>query len=126
MKQLNILIIEDERFISELYMRSLEKAGHQVTLCADGEDGLAAAQTDQYDIILLDIMVPTITGFEILKRLRDPAITKPIRARIIISTNLEQSEEDKEHIERQADGYIVKAEMTPKQLVAFLDQFTTA
>lgn len=122
---MNILIIEDERFISELYTRALEKAGHQVTICADGEDGLKAAQTDTFDIILLDIMVPTITGFEILKRLRDPSASKPIRARIIISTNLEQAEEDKENIEQQADGYIVKAEMTPKQLVEFLGQLTT-
>lgn len=122
---MNILIIEDERFISELYTRALEKAGHQVTLYADGEDGLKAAQTDAFDLILLDIMVPTITGIEILKRLRDPSLSQPIRARIIISTNLEQAEEDKERIEQQADGYIVKAEMTPKQLVAFLDQFTT-
>lgn len=122
---MNILIIEDEHFISELYTRALEKAGHQVTICADGEDGLKAAQTDTFDVILLDIMVPTITGFEILKRLRDPSASKPIRARIIISTNLEQAEEDKENIEQQADGYIVKAEMTPKQLVEFLGQLTT-
>lgn len=118
---LNILIIEDERFISELYNRALEKAGHKVTICSDGEDGLREAETDNYDVILLDIMVPTMTGFEIMKRLRaDDA--KPLRSKIIISTNLEQSEEDRENIERQADGYLVKAEMTPKELVAYLSQ----
>ncbi len=117
-----VLIIEDERFISELYVRALTKAGYEVKVTEDGEDGLHEAQTDAYDIILLDIMVPTITGFEILKRLRDPAISKPIHSRIIISTNLEQSEEDRASIERQADAYVVKAELTPRQLVEFLGQ----
>ncbi len=117
-----VLIIEDEKFISELYVRALVKGGYEVKVIVDGEEGLAAAQTDEYDIILLDIMIPTITGFEILKRLRDPAISKPIHSRIIISTNLEQSEEDRADIERQADAYVVKAELTPRQLVEFLDQ----
>lgn len=117
-----VLIIEDEHFISELYVRALTKAGYEVKVCPDGEEGLQEAQTDAYDIILLDIMVPTITGFEIMKRLRDPAISKPIHSRIIISTNLEQSEEDRANIETQADAYLVKAEMTPRQLVEFLDQ----
>lgn len=119
-RQRSVLIIEDEYFISELYVRALERAGYKVDLTVDGAVGLKKAQTDAYDIILLDIMVPTITGTEILEKLRDKA-EKPIRARIIVTTNLEQSEENKAAIERQADAYIIKAEITPKQLVEFLD-----
>lgn len=118
--QRRVLIIEDEYFISELYVRALERAGYQVDLTVDGAAGLEKAQTDSYDIILLDIMVPTITGTEILEKLRDKA-EKPVRAKIIVTTNLEQSEENKAAIERQADAYIIKAEITPKQLVEFLD-----
>lgn len=118
----NVLIIEDEHFISELYVRSLTKAGYEVKVVIDGQEGLEAALTDRYDIILLDIMVPTLTGIEILKQLRGPEITQPIKAKIIISTNLEQTEEDRAAIENQADGYVVKAEMTPRQLVEFLAQ----
>jgi len=65
-----VLIIEDEYFISELYVRALKRAGYQVDLTIDGAIGLQKAQTDDYDIILLDIMVPTITGTEILEKLR--------------------------------------------------------
>lgn len=114
-----ILIIEDEYFISELYVRALKKAGYIIDLSIDGAEGLKKAQTDAYDIILLDIMVPTLTGTEILKQLRDNA-QSAIKAKIIVTTNLEQSEENKNEIERQADGYIIKAEITPRQLVEFL------
>jgi len=118
-----ILCIEDEHFISELYTRALVKAGYDVTVVVDGQEGLQQALTNAYDIILLDIMVPNLTGIEILKRLRDPRIVPPLRAKIIIATNLEQDEKNRAEVEAQADGYIVKAEVTPRQLVEFLQQF---
>lgn len=115
-----ILCVEDEFFISELYVRALTKAGYDVTVEVDGQKGLELAQTDQFDIILLDLMVPTITGIEVLRRLRNPAETKPLRAKIIITTNLEQREDIRGDIESRADGYLVKAEITPRELVNFL------
>lgn len=119
---IHILCIEDERFISELYVRALTKAGYQTTVIVDGEEGLAAAKTDQFDIILLDIMIPNLTGIEILKQLRDTTNQKQIHAKIIIATNLEQGEQGRQAVEQLADGYIVKAEMTPRQLVEFINQ----
>ena len=115
-----LLCIEDEYFISELYTRALTKAGYEVIVELDGAKGLELAQTNQYDIILLDLMLPTMTGEEILKILRDPAQTPELKSKIIISTNLEQRDDVRQSIERQADGYIVKANVTPRELVAFL------
>jgi DNA-binding response OmpR family regulator len=115
-----ILCVEDEHFISELYVRALTKAGYDVHVELDGQKGLAAAQTDTYDIILLDLMVPNITGIEVLRTLRDPAKTPKMHAKIIITTNLEQREDIRADIENQADGYLVKAEITPRELVDFL------
>jgi DNA-binding response OmpR family regulator len=115
-----VLCVEDEHFISELYVRALSKAGYQVDVQFDGQKGLEAAQTDKYDIILLDLMIPTITGTEVLRALRDPAKTPALHAKIIITTNLEQREDVRSDIEQQADGYIVKAEITPRELVDFL------
>lgn len=117
-----VLIIEDEYFISELYVRALRRANYDVTLTVDGKEGLEKALSNEYDIILLDIMVPTVTGNEILDELRKKQ--PPIKAKIIITTNLEQSEEIKGKLERLADGYIIKAEITPKQLVDFLGQLS--
>jgi DNA-binding response OmpR family regulator len=114
-----ILCIEDERFISELYARALGKNGYDVTIEPDGQKGLELALTDEFDIILLDLMIPTITGFEVLEKIRTHA-GSPIRAKIIITTNLDQREEVRQKIEEQADAYLVKAEITPRELVEFL------
>lgn len=115
-----ILCVEDEHFIGELYMRALSRAGYDVTVEIDGAKALAMAQTDQFDIILLDLMVPNMTGIEILSQLRDPAKTPKLHGKIIITTNLEQSEEKRAAIEKQADGYLIKANVTPNELVSFL------
>lgn len=121
-----VLCIEDERFIGELYARALSKAGYDIKVIIDGVEGLKEAQTNQYDIILLDLMVPNMTGMDVLKHLRDPNETPQLRAKIIITTNLEQKDETRQQIERQADGYIIKAEITPKQLITILDSIKTA
>lgn len=115
-----ILCIEDEHFISELYVRALTKAGYDVTVEVDGQKGLELAQTNQFDIILLDLMIPTITGIEVLRHLRNPSETPTLKSKIIITTNLEQREDIRDDIEAQADGYIVKAEITPHELVDFV------
>jgi DNA-binding response OmpR family regulator len=115
-----VLIIEDEHFISELYVRALQKAGYEVTVIVDGQKGLEEAKTGTYDIILLDIMLPNLTGTDVLKTLREQHAD--LKSKIIITTNLEQDEEGRAAIERQADGYVIKAEITPKQLVEFLQQ----
>lgn len=115
-----VLCIEDERFISELYAHALSKANYDVTVEVDGQKGLDLALTDQFDIILLDLMIPTITGVEVLAKLRDESRPQPIHAKIIITTNLEQREEVRQEIEKQADAYLVKAEITPRELVEFL------
>jgi DNA-binding response OmpR family regulator len=117
-----VLCIEDEHFISELYERALTKAGYEVTIELDGKKGLALAQTNQFDIILLDLMIPTLTGIDVLHALRDPAKTPGFHSKIIITTNLEQRDEVRADIEKQADGYLVKAEITPYELADFLDQ----
>jgi DNA-binding response OmpR family regulator len=116
-----VLVIEDEHFISELYVRALTRAGYDVSVEFDGQRGEDQAKTDEFDIILLDIMVPTITGIEVLRHLRGPG-SKPLKAKIIITTNLEQREETRADIESQADAYLVKAEITPRELVGFLNK----
>lgn len=114
-----VLCIEDENFISELYARALRKAGYDVTTLLSGEDGLRAAQGDEYDVILLDLMIPGITGFEVLRELSRRE--QKIKAKIIITTNLDQEDDSRAEIESMADGYLIKAELTPRQLVQIVD-----
>ncbi len=120
-----LLCIEDEYFIGALYTRTLERAGYDVTLVQDGQKGLKEAQTDKYDIILLDLMLASLSGMEILQILRDPSQIPHLRAKIIITTNLEQQGKVRANIESQADAYLIKAAITPRQLVEFLSQIST-
>lgn len=117
-----VLCIEDEFFIGELYERALRKGGYEVTTVLNGLDGLQVAQSNRYDIILLDLMIPGLTGIEVLRTLRNPDLSPGFKSRIIITTNLDQDEKIKQEIEAQADGYLIKASITPKELVAFLDR----
>jgi DNA-binding response OmpR family regulator len=116
---LKILCIEDEHFISELYARALRQVGYDVTTMLSGVDGLRAAMSNEYDIILLDLMIPGITGFEVLRKLREDA--PDLKSKIIITTNLDQEDQDREEIESKADGYLIKAEFTPRQLVQIIN-----
>ena len=124
-KRRKVLCVEDEHFIGELYTRALTRGGYDITVIADGVESLKEAQTDKYDIILLDLMVPNLTGIEILRILKNPKLTPHLKAKIIITTNLEQREDVRSDIEKQADAYVVKAELTPSELVEFLDSIKT-
>ena len=117
-----VLCVEDELFIGDLYTRALTKAGYDVVVISDGKLALEEAEKNTFDIILLDIMLPSLSGVEILHTLRNPDRTTLINAKIIITTNLDQEEENREKIESMADGYIIKAEITPRELVTYLSQ----
>lgn len=121
-QQKRILCIEDERFISELYTRALEKEGYIVEVETDGEVGLHRATTGQYDVILLDIMLPTMNGVDMLFKMRDSHVQPPMSSKIVITTNLDQKEEVRKKVEQLADGYLIKAEITPKELVENVKQ----
>lgn len=121
-KQIRVLCIEDEFFIGELYERALRKAGYDVTVVLNGTDGLQIAQTNQYDIVLLDLMIPGLIGIEVLRALRDPNISPGFKSKVIVTTNLDQDDQTKAEVEQAADGYLIKAAITPKELVAYLGQ----
>lgn len=121
-EEISILIIEDERFISELYTRALTKAGYRVVTATDGEQALREAVSKHYDVILLDIMLPTMNGVDMLYKMKDKNVVPPMTSKIIITTNLDQKEETRTKIEAMADGYLIKAEITPKELVNYVNQ----
>lgn len=116
----SILIIEDDRFIGEMYVRSLKKAGYDVDWMVDGNDGLIAARNKPYDLMLLDVMLPERRGGEILQILRGGAEDLIPGTRVIVLTNFDQTEQARLTMEEQADGYLIKAEITPKKLLAVI------
>ncbi len=119
-----ILCIEDDRFIGEMYVRSLKKAGYEVDWMVDGNDGLVAARNKQYDFILLDIMLPERKGTEILEALKGGKQNLIPKSRVIVLTNFEQDEGSRAVMEKDADAYLIKAEITPKKLISIIQQLS--
>lgn len=121
-----ILCIEDDRFIGEMYVRSLKKAGYDVDWMVDGNDGLVAARNKHYDLILLDIMLPERRGTEILQALRGQGEDMIPDTRVIVMTNFEQDDESRTAMANNADAYLIKAEITPKKLLTVIDKLSHA
>ncbi len=117
-----ILIVEDDRFIGEMYVRSLTKAGYEVDWMVDGNDGLIAARNKPYDLMLLDVMLPERRGGEILQILRGGAEDLIPGTKVIVLTNFDQTEDARVSMEKHADGYLIKAEITPKKLIAVIQK----
>lgn len=123
----SILCIEDDRFIGEMYVRSLKNAGYDVDWMVDGNDGLVAARNKPYDLILLDIMLPEKRGSEILQALKGDSPDAIANTRIIVMTNFDQDEQSRIAMQNDVDGYLIKAEITPRKLldiISKLDQAT--
>lgn len=123
----SVLCIEDDRFIGEMYVRSLKKAGYDVDWMVDGNDGLVAARNKHYDLILLDIMLPERRGNEILAALRGGKEGDVIPdTRVIVMTNFDQDDESRAAMQHNADAYLIKAEITPKKLLSIIERLDQA
>lgn len=115
-----ILFIEDDKPIAEMYARVLEREGYKVEFAYNGNEGLQKAQSKHYDLILLDIMMPEMSGIEVLKLLRGEDGHGSPDTKIVILTNLAQDKTSQEALKSQADGYIIKADIVPSQLAGIV------
>ncbi|MBI2330141.1 response regulator [Candidatus Daviesbacteria bacterium] len=111
-----ILLVEDEDFIRELYVRQLEKAGFLVKSAPDGKTGLDMLKNEAFDLLLLDIMLPGINGLQLLREFKTNNPTSPMIT--ILLTNLGQEAVIKEGFELGAQAYLIKASYTPDQVVS--------
>lgn len=111
-----ILIIEDDPFLSEMYVEKLNQAGFEPEVAADGKDGMTKLKSLKPDLVLLDIVLPKMDGFEILKKLKADAGFKNVP--VILLTNLGQKDEVEKGLALGADEYIIKAHFTPTAVVA--------
>ncbi len=110
-----ILIIEDNQDLVEMYRLKLSLEGFQVETATDGEQGILKAVESKPDMILLDILMPNMNGFEVLKALRN---NTQLSTQIIVLSNLGQYENIKEAKDLGATEYMVKANTTPTMVVA--------
>lgn len=117
-----VLCIEDDNFIADMYVHSLKKAGYEVDVIANGQQALEMAKQTVYDVILLDLMLPEKSGVEILEALRGEDSTGMPHTKIIVTTNFDEPAEDRARLEKMADGYLIKADVTPSKLVELIGQ----
>lgn len=101
---MKLLVVEDEDRIRESIKKGLELEGYAVDTAMDGEDGYASASADEYDAIILDVMMPGMNGFEVAKKLREDDNHTPI----LILTAKSQAKDIVEGLDTGADDYLPK------------------
>ena len=101
---MRVLYVEDATFLAEAVKHNLEKQGIAVDLANNGEDGLENAMSDIYDCVILDIMLPKLSGTDILKRMREKNIQTPV----IMLSALSEVETKISHLDHGADDYLAK------------------
>ena len=111
-----ILIVDDEPEISTVFETALKQAGYEVATATDGTSGLNQAKTSKFDLILLDQMMPDLSGNDVLKNLKADEATKAIKVAML--TNFGHDTMVKEALLTGADDYILKYQVSPDDLIA--------
>ena len=114
-KKISILLIEDDSYISDMYRIKMESENFEVAIASDGIIGIKMLEKQKPDIVLLDIVMPKIDGFSVLKTIKKNPDLKEVP--IVLLTNLGQKENVQRGFELGASGYIVKAHFTPSEVV---------
>ncbi len=110
-----ILLIEDDKFLRELIIQKLGKEGYEVAEAPEGEGGLLKMKEERPDLVLLDLILPGIDGFEVLSRMKKDSDLASIP--VIILSNLGQRDDVQKGIDLGAEDYLIKAHFTPGEIV---------
>lgn len=110
-----ILFVEDESALQKTFSEILKQEGYEVISALDGESGLNLAKSEKPDLILLDLILPKMDGFEVLAELKNNPETKSIP--VIVLTNLENIEDVDKAIQLGAMTYLVKAQYSLKDVI---------
>ncbi|PIR06957.1 MAG: response regulator [Candidatus Komeilibacteria bacterium CG11_big_fil_rev_8_21_14_0_20_36_20] len=120
-KKAKILFIDDDNFLRKVYKSELSEHNYEVVLAANGDEGLAKANTEDPDLIILDMIMPKKNGFEVLIELQGNAKTKNIP--VIILSNLGQDDDVKKGLDLGAVDYLVKDNITLVDIVNKVSQY---
>jgi len=101
---MRVLVVEDEQRMAELLRKSLEEENHMVTIAHDGEEALDLASTFEFDVIVLDVLLPRLDGFEVARRLRQKGSQTPI----LMLTALDSTPDIVKGLDLGADDYLTK------------------
>jgi len=116
-----ILLIEDDPFISDVYITNLRNGGFEVSLASDGKRGLELIKKEKINLILLDLLLPKIDGFAVLKKIKKEPSSKNIP--VIILTNLGEKGDIEKGKKLGAIDYLVKINFTPKEVIEKINTY---
>ena len=124
MTKKRILLAEDSRFLSKAAETALSRAEFTVLLAADGEEALRIATTEVPDLILLDLIMPKLQGFEVLRQLKSNPATVGIP--VIVMSNLGQDQDVELATKLGAEDYLIKAALPLKEMVRRVERYLGA
>ncbi|OGK35938.1 hypothetical protein A3A93_05820 [Candidatus Roizmanbacteria bacterium RIFCSPLOWO2_01_FULL_38_12] len=116
-----ILVVEDEEYIRDLYVQLLQKEGYLVESAVDGEEAYMKMSKKDYDLILLDIILPKIDGLQILEKFKKEK--KELSSPVVLLTNLSQEVVVAKAVDYGVRGYMVKSDLTPYDILREVDGY---
>jgi len=115
-----IFLVEDDLFLSDMYRTKFELSGYDVPHAEDGESAVRMIKEAKPDLILLDIVLPKKSGFDVLREIKLDANLRKVP--VILLTNLSQKDDVDKGFELGANDYIIKAHFTPAEVVAKVEK----
>ena len=110
-----IVIVEDDKFLRELITQKVQKEGYQVVEATNGEEGVAKTKAEKPDLVVLDLILPGIDGFEVLRQIKEDSETSGIP--VVILSNLGQKDDVEKGLAAGAEDYLIKAHFKPSEII---------
>jgi DNA-binding response OmpR family regulator len=119
-----ILLVEDDPFLIDIYQKKLKDSGFKVEVAKDGERALEILKEKNFDLMLLDIVLPKIDGWKILEEIKEMKKEKKDleKMKIVIWSNLGEKEDIKKGLSLGATSYLIKANFTPSEVVREIEK----
>lgn len=117
---MKILLIEDDPLMINLYKKVFQKHNFEVSVAERGADGLKQVKEFKPDLVLLDVMMPEMDGFEVLKKIKSDETTKDVA--VVVLSNLTGSEDAQRALEMGALKYLIKSEHDPREIVEIAEE----
>ena len=119
---MKILLVDDDVFLRDMYATKFGELGHTVVTAETGEYALGVLENDSFDVVLLDMIMPGMSGLELLKHIKEKISPMP---KCIVLSNQGGAEEIDAAEAAGAQGYIIKAELIPSEVVAKVTQLVS-
>ena len=123
-RKIKILVVEDEHFLLNFYESKLEQSGFKPIRAAGGADGIRLAKSKLPNLILLDILMPDVDGYEVLRQVKAYKKTRDIP--VLIFSNLSQRAEVKKGLALGAVEFVVKADVVPDEIIEKINKYLTS